>query len=63
MARARWSQLAAPSGFTSISYNLGNGTQNYGDTDGIDTYPGVSGPRLSHWAPAPKHNGFPPART
>src|ERR1035437_9960032 len=25
---------------------LGNGTQNYRDSDGIDRYPGASGPRL-----------------
>src|SRR3989441_11453353 len=39
-------QLAEPSGFTSTSYNWAKGTQNYGDTDGIDTHPGLSGPRL-----------------
>ena len=38
-------------------------TENYGDNDGIDTYPGVSGSDASHCAAAPTHDRFHPART
>jgi hypothetical protein len=55
--------LAEPSGFTSISYNWATERKTIGDTGGIDTHSDVSGPRLSHWAPAPTHNGFHPAGT
>src|SRR5712691_4182760 len=43
--RARWSQLAEPSGLHLDILQLAGGTQNHGDSNGIDTYPGVSGPR------------------
>ena len=39
-------QLAEPSGFTSTSYDQPPERKTHGDTDAIDTYPVVNGPRL-----------------